>query len=358
MVTKTTKQGDQTITRWLYPQCFQKLLDNQSPEGGFGENKAEVDAILNTMAALLAITKLKASPTISGVATMPDLPTRISKGCAYLNRKLKNWDVHSTIHVGFEILIPTLLGLLRKEGIGLEFPGAKILTEMNARKLSTFTEEIIYSPKQTTLLHSLEAFIGKIDIDRTAHHLRHGAMMASPSSTAAYLMNSSTWSEAAETYLRFVVETNNGGVPSAFPIIVFETTWVLSTLLESGFTRDGAGITGFAPGVLPDADDTAKSIITLSLLNRPTTCEDMIKEFESQTHFKTYNNESTASFSANCNVLNAIVRSASASRYLPQVLKSLNYLYQTWYEGKISDKWNLEIQYSMMLLAEALIRVV
>ncbi len=65
----------------------------------------------------------------------------------------------------------------------------------------------------------------------------------------------------------------------------------------------------------------------------------MIKAFETQTHFKTYNNESTESFSANCNVLRAIVRSTRLSHYLPQVIKSLNFLCQTWYKGKLSDKW-------------------
>ncbi|KAI1657167.1 hypothetical protein F4813DRAFT_396661 [Daldinia decipiens] len=258
-----------------------------------------------------------------------------------------------------------------------KFPGFEPLMDMNARKLSTFPEEVLHSTHQTTLLHSLEGFVDKIDFDRISHHLLHGAMMASPSSTAAYLMNASEWSEDAEAYLRFVVDASNGGVPSAFPITIFEITWVksisyqvqasfllkvlqvLSTLLESGFTiqdlgvdsvyyitnfletqlRNGSGITGFAPDILPDTDDTAKAILTLSLLKRPASCEDMIKTFESQTHFKTYSYESTASFSANCNVLNAIIRSTNPSLHLPQVNKSLNFLCQTWYEGKLSDKW-------------------
>ncbi len=229
MVVKTEKQGDQTIARWLYPTCFQKLLESQSPNGGFGGNIAEVDGILNTMAAVLALVKLDTSPTISGVADVPDLPARVSRGCVYLQEKLQTWDVHSTIHVGFEILIPSLLHLLQKEGIRFEFPGLETLMEINEQKLSGFSQDILYFPQQTTLLHSLEAFIGKIDFNKTAHHLQHGAMMASPSSTAAYLMHSSGWSEEAEAYLSFVVDTKNGAIPSAFPITLFEITWVQST---------------------------------------------------------------------------------------------------------------------------------
>ncbi|KAI0850465.1 Ent-kaurene synthase [Daldinia vernicosa] len=378
MVIKTENQGNETVSRWVYPQCFQQLLKSQTSEGSFGKNSVEVDGILNTMAAVLALQKLGANPMVLGAITVSDLAARISRGCAYLQEKLQTWDVCSTCHVGFEILVPTLLDLLAKEGMDFKFPGFGPLMDMNARKLSKFSEGSLYSPHQTTLLHSLEGFIGKINFDRMSHHLRHGAMMASPSSTAAYLMNASKWSEDAEAYLRFVVDASNGGVPSAFPITIFEITWVLSTLLESDFTvqdlgpdtvysitnfletqlHDGSETTGFAPGILPDADDTARAILTLSLLKRPVSCGDMIKTFESQTHFKTYSYESTESFSANCNVLNAIIRSTNPSLYIPQVNKSLNFLCQTWYEGKVSDKWNMEPQYSMMLLAEALTQVV
>ncbi|KAI8959964.1 Ent-kaurene synthase [Daldinia sp. FL1419] len=377
MVSKTEKQGSETVACWMYPQCFQQLLASQSPEGGFGESRAEVDGILNTMAAILALQKLIRNPAALGSIKVLDLEARILRGRTYLQDKLRIWDVCSTIHVGFEILVPTLLDLLANEGINFEFPGFESLMNMNARKLSTFTEEILYSTHQTTLLHSLESFIGKIDFDKISHHLRHGAMMASPSSTAAFLMNASTWNEEAEAYLSFVVDTRDGKVPSAFPITIFEITWVLSTLFESDYTiedlgednihsiaefletqlRDQSGTTGFAPSVLSDADDTAKAILALNLLDRPTACDSMIGAFESKTHFKTYSHESTASFSANCNVLNAILQSADPSRHLPQVNKALGFLCQTWDKGNLSDKW-AKLQYSMMLLATVLRRTV
>lgn len=63
-------------------------------------------------------------------------------------------------------------------------------------------------------------------------------MMASPSSTAAYLMYTSEWDNEAEDYLRHVIKDGpgrgTGAVPSAFPSTYFEYSWVMSTLLKSG----------------------------------------------------------------------------------------------------------------------------
>lgn len=54
--------------------------------------------------------------------------------------------------------------------------------------------------------------------------------MASPASTAAYLIHASTWDEEAERYVRKVIVEGQGngvgGVPSVFPTTIFEMTWV------------------------------------------------------------------------------------------------------------------------------------
>ncbi|KAL1965541.1 hypothetical protein VTN77DRAFT_5624 [Rasamsonia byssochlamydoides] len=361
-------------SHWLFPECFQFLLVNQSSEGGFGAQSSEVDGILHTMAALLALLKHEKSPSIGGCPAVSDTQERIERGRDFLQRKLQRWDVQSTLHVGFEILVPALLECLRREGLEFQFPGSKALVAINQQKLAGFSPSILYSSQETTLLHSLEAFIGKVDFDKISHHLRNGAMMGSPSSTAAYLMNCSTWDHQAEAYLRAVASAGHGAVPSAFPTPVFEITWAISTLVESGFTtnilgrgnlgkiadfleeqlRAYDGVIGFAPGMLPDADDTAKTILSLSLLGRPTSCERMIAVFETPTHFMTYRDERNESFSANCNVLKALLRSESPSRHLLQIIKAAGFLCHNWYVGKVNDKWNLEDQHSMMLLADVL----
>lgn len=238
MVTKesTDEHGDRR-RHWVFPKCFQFLLENQREDGGFGANASEVDGILNTMAAVLALCRYSAESAVEKAPlaiTCEALQDRIARGTAYLNKVLVHWNVHATVHVGFEILIPKLLELLQKEGLEFEFPGRTALMAFNRRKLDGIKPSVLYTRRKTTLLHSLEAFIGQVDMDRVRHHLANGSMMGSPSSTAAYLTNVVEWDHEAEEYLRFVVDSGKGGVPSAFPISIFEAAWVSN---KSSFAR-------------------------------------------------------------------------------------------------------------------------
>jgi hypothetical protein len=222
-----------SVRKWAFPTSFQALIDNQRIDGGFGayDQGSQVDAIISTMAATLALCIHARSPSVTGCLPVTDLTKRIAQGKVFLAKALSDWDVVSTDRVGFEILVPKLLYLLRTWGqIDLRdvFSGYHALMEMNRRKLDKFTPVILYSAHQTTLVHSLEAFIGDIDFDRVSHHLSSGAMMNSPASTAAYLMSCSTWDDRAETYLHYVAEHGHGLIPSAFPITLFEISWVRS----------------------------------------------------------------------------------------------------------------------------------
>jgi hypothetical protein len=91
--------------------------------------------------------------------------------------------------------------------------------------------------------------------------------------------------------------------------------------------------------MLADADDTAKSIYFLSLLGRPTNCDAMLKAFEDTDHFKTYDLETKDSFSANCNVLIALLGSKNPFQHVSQISKALKFLCSAWNNGKWSDKW-------------------
>lgn len=229
--TETANDCDRPQTRWLFPVCFQAILDSQCADGGFGSRTSRVDAVMNSMAAVLALSKHALNPSVIGCpSSLLDLQTRIEKGTSFLQSVLSSWDVLATDHVGFEILIPCLLDLLSEDGVELRsFPGYNTLMQLNGRKLAKFHPKMLYTSRKTTLLHSLEAFIGKIDFDAVAHHLTGGAMLNSPSSTAAYLIHATKWDDGAEAYLRYVVNQGLGLVPSAFPITLFEISWVCST---------------------------------------------------------------------------------------------------------------------------------
>lgn len=362
---------------FLFPECFQSLLESQLPDGSWQRYASDVDGILNTSAALLAFKKHMRVRDLQS----DDLASRCSKAEKSLQAILGKWDVGSTDHVGFEILVPGLLRLLEAERIFFEFPGRKLLMDLNAAKLARFNINILYKPIPITLVHSLEAFVGTLNFDKVLHHKVNGAMMGSPSSTAAYLMNCSVWDDEAEMYLRTVLNSTQGtdgrSLPCAFPTTVFELSWVITTLLGGGFSiseldssqlsviadcleqslKAHGGIVGFASSCLPDADDTAKTIMALHLLRRSASVTPMIKEFEGQSHFITYKGERNASFSANCNVLTCLLHLPDPSAYSPQIVKATKYLICSWRSGKLKDKWNLSPQYSMMLLAQGLVQL-
>lgn len=218
------------VRHWLFPEAFQHIVDAQAKDGSWESYSSQVDGILNTMAALLAFVSHQNADNFSYSVLPPDIDARILKAQDSLRHQLQTWDVRSCVHVGFEILVPALLRMLEQYNIVCQFPGRTHLLQLNQEKLSRFQPEIFYENIQVTALHSLEAFIGTIDFNRIKHHLKDGSVMASPSSTAAYLMNTSTWDDESEIYLRnTIIEgagKGNGSVPCAFPTTFFEFTWV------------------------------------------------------------------------------------------------------------------------------------
>ncbi|CAG8952565.1 hypothetical protein HYFRA_00009671 [Hymenoscyphus fraxineus] len=141
------------------------------------------------MSAMVAL-KCHADHELQGHPLYHDICLRISKANIALNELLQVWDVEQTVHVGFEIIVPTLLQQL-EQGKDLFF---------------------------------IKFRAGK-GLDEAVKHFHSGSIMGSPFATAAYLINCN----------------GNGGVPSAFPNFTFETIWAISTLLQAGFRADVLG---------------------------------------------------------------------------------------------------------------------
>ncbi|MCJ1360209.1 MAG: hypothetical protein MMC33_010212 [Icmadophila ericetorum] len=364
----------------LFPECFQYVLDKQLPSGAWESYDSTIDGIVNTLGGLFALKK-NSHMAYSSIS-QKDLNLRIEGATRFLQEELQSWDVTSADHVGFEIIIPAMLELLSQEGIHFDFPGRSLLMELNQKKLSKIPSSIWSAKIQTTLTHSLEAFIGKVDFDTIGHQLVYGAMGSSPASTAAYLMFSSHWNDDAEKYLRNVVETwkryGYGGVPTMYPSTGFEVLWIGSTLLEYGFepkalpgieslleitdeyfqARDGLA-SGFSNLSVSDADDTAKSILVRNLLGRPTTPDNLIKRFEGSVHFLTYGMERHPSLTTNCNILSAILESPDPQGYVSQIEKCARFLVSSWSRSDASfiDKWSISEFYPIMLMSESLTRL-
>ncbi|KAL8882445.1 MAG: hypothetical protein Q9198_000559 [Flavoplaca austrocitrina] len=116
---------------------------------------------------------------------------------------------------------------------------------------------------------------------------------------------------------------------------------ILAACLESSM-RLGNGLVAFAPGLVPDADDTSQAIKVLRLLGKPTPIQPMIAEFEAPDHFKTYAFERDPSFSANCNVLISLLSDENQlGEHRVHIQKTIAFLRDTWWNSdqKILDKW-------------------
>ncbi|KAI1355960.1 hypothetical protein F5Y01DRAFT_268144 [Xylaria sp. FL0043] len=355
--------------KWRFPECFDFIVRQQLPSGGWESYATSADGILNTAAALMALKKhLKSCPENT------DLSERSTRAEKALNKMLGSLDVETVDQVGFEILIVQHLELLKDEGISLEARSFEGLKKARQEKLSKLPPKSVHSAP-STIYHSLEALIGHIDFDQVARWRQpDGSMMGSPSSTAAYLIHTTSWDDAAETYLENVLKHGSGrgnwSVPSAWPSSLFETSWTVATLLESAINIDaesakaigtylqqalerGGGKVGFAPGTLPDADDTAKTIVALCDLGYSPSVDGLLEAFETRGHFITYPNERNASFTTNCHVLISLLKIGDSSFYISQIRKAVIYLTSRAFAGDWRDKWNRSEYYPMMLLMKA-----
>jgi hypothetical protein len=227
----------------LFPESFHYLIRNQAQDGSWGfDITSQTVGILDTSAALLALLRHASDPLQILDYAKDEIAGRIRLASQSLAAQLKTWnDITATNHIGVELIIPALLEYLRHEDDSLhfEFESKGALDGMAAEKLSRFRPEMLYEQRPSSALHSLEAFIGKLDFDKVGHHLFNGSMMASPSSTAAYLMNASNWDDRAEGYLQDVNRRGtghgDGGIAGTYPIHYFEFNWTVATLLQVGF---------------------------------------------------------------------------------------------------------------------------
>ncbi|KAI2628670.1 hypothetical protein GGR54DRAFT_357025 [Hypoxylon sp. NC1633] len=352
---------------WLFPECFEYVLSQQLPSGAWQSYTTCVDGILNTAAALLSLKRhLRTQPGHE------DWLQRSQKAEEALRRLLNGWDIESTDQVGQEILVISLLHLLEKEGVYMNFPQLSALSKTRNAKLCNLTTARMYA-NPSTLYHSLEAFIGHIDFDNIRRWREaNGSMMGSPASTAAYLMYSSTWDDEAEAYLRNVLHRGNGisgaSVPCAWPTTIFEVSWVITTFATAGIPIAEAersvfsnllqgtlmaqdGLLGFAPGTFPDADDTAKGLESLHHLGQESSIDGLLRTFSELEHFITYPGERNPSFSANCNVVILLLVRDDRSQHFPGITKALEFLIGQAFGGHVKEKWHVSELYWMMLLS-------
>ncbi|KIK57345.1 hypothetical protein GYMLUDRAFT_172842 [Collybiopsis luxurians FD-317 M1] len=371
MITKDNK--------WLFPATFHYLLEHQDPESGGWESSSTTDSILNTLSALLSMKQHESDD--------PTLSDHIRSAELYLTSQLNSWDISKAERVGFELTIPTMLSLLSELGIDFSFPQRSFLMLLNSAKLSKLSPEKIYQSR-TPILHSLEGLIEHIDFDCLAHHKCHGSFMASPSSTAAYLIYASAWDDDCENYLKEVLSQSEingkGSVPCAWPTTFFELSWIVCNLHDGGFNFNnlnpesvtaiakilnegieaGGGVVGFALDIGEDADDSAKALTALHHLGSHKSLAPLCKAFELETHFQCYPYERNPSLTAHCNILSALLEVGALEltedfnkeKLAESVLKAVSFISEAWWttNSEIEDKWHDSPYYIYLVIAQSL----
>ncbi|KAJ5785388.1 uncharacterized protein N7503_010600 [Penicillium pulvis] len=365
---------------WAFPECFEYLVKSQASNGGWGNPFRDIEQICCSLVAILAIkTRLNTLCEYSEEQWL-EIDLRCSRAIQFVKDNLPSWSIDNTddtLPVGLELYLPVLLLQLERYGVSFNVPGIERVNKMREMKLRKIPAEALYGESKLAGAYSLEGFIGHVDFDQINHQKGLGSLCASPASTAVYLMYRSSWDDDAEAYLRHIVNLSinqeGRGIPDFYPSTTFETSWVVSTLLESGFCpndfsldcrekvitmlqselKEQDGVTGWSRGLLPDPDDTAKTLSTLYLLGAPHSPDALLRTYEGKDHFFTYPQERNPSVSVNANVLMCLLHLSQGADYSIAIEKCVRFLCGRWWDGQLQDKWNLSMFYTMMLITRS-----
>ncbi|OJZ91051.1 hypothetical protein ASPFODRAFT_203518 [Aspergillus luchuensis CBS 106.47] len=392
MVEKKKDEGYE----WVFPTSFEYLLREQTDDGGwdplegvtkrhgeYPENIWIQDCVVHSLAALLALCRLVRRSSSHYKEPLPDnILFRLFRAKSFLDAKLQKWQPDKAIHFTVELIVPVLLHLLSEEGVDFEFPAKVDLLSKYAAATSIDISWLYQGPCSIPLF-SLEGFVRQLEWNKLGSLVTSAGITASPASAAAYLIYSPTWSDECEAYLRHIVSQGqgkgNGGVGGVYPLEVFEPCWVLSTLLESGFTVDNLGtenvgdlielihrsmphgVAGATNTFLPDADDTARALMVLKNNGYEVSRANLIKSFEGDDCFETFDDrmpQRVTSVSVNGNVLNCLLSSPDPSAYTSQIEKIAKFMCTKWSKEKmLNDHWNFSEYYGIMHMAQSLVPV-
>jgi hypothetical protein len=219
----------------------------------------------------------------------------------------------------------------------------------------------------------LEALGPAVAGDRSVRPV-HGTVGCSPAATAAWVGGPDGPAESLD-YLDAMQARGGGPVPVVAPIGYFELAWVLNSLATAGLPtavppslldRLDQGLTGAgaptAPGLPPDADDTAAVLSALLRHGRVRPPESLLGFRIDDGYFRCFPSERNPSLSTNAHALEALAlylarRPGERGRYGAAAATAARWLLgQQHPDGSWWDKWHASPYYATAGTVSALVR--
>ncbi|AZM64052.1 prenyltransferase [Streptomyces sp. WAC 01420] len=358
------------------------LLEQQSSAGSWGEGPAPY-RLLPTLAVTEALLSTLRNDTAAAVPR-PRLVAAADAGLASLRDLFRTGGWPDTAAI--EILVPDLVLLINEHlsrpevaaqpRLGPWARGER-LTEprgFQAALPERMAERCRAGGGVPLKLHHTFEGIAR-HLPRMVPPVPGGLLGSSPAATAAWLATAAgSGREQAVTALTAVADRYDGLFPEASPISVFERLWVAAALARPGLPADcvpsirtwvaeiydATGVRG-APGLLPDADDTAMAVL-VSVLVGAARDPAPLAAFEAGDHYDCYVGEDTGSITANAHALQALT---AWTRHRPTTGDTLRtrmdttrdwLLAQQQPDGAWHDKWHASPYYATERCVTALSR--
>ncbi len=344
----------------LFPAAYEWLLQHQDADGSWGaEIRFAHDRVVCTLAALLTVA--------TGSYRRQESEVAARRAIVYLNQAKLSLRDDAAETVGFELLLPELVRQAQALGISLPYHDWQFVDELKADKLKRIPPIAVYGGP-TTLTHSLE-YLGDGLVAALVSRSQgpNGSYGASPSATAYVHVRAPE--EETLAYLNSIPNAAlGGGVPDVYPINVFETAWVLQSLMPlqakipeyadaarallGYWTPQGVSFTD--SGMVSDADDSAVTVAVLQAQGLPTSPE-VFELFEGDEYFFCFPFERNQSVRANAGVLEALKLFPSTPSRRRMILKLVHYLREAREDDTYwIDKWHASPFYATSRVITAL----
>jgi len=364
------------LAPWLdgHSTRLEFLCRQQSPDGSWGSPDGY--AFVPTLSATEALLASLRRPSDAGAINRQQVVLAAARGLHALKCWLDDsaFSVPDTIAV--EIIAPGLIAQINDHLAHLAtqplldpddgWPRTTLLLPADIQPVplaairAALGRKDVHSMK---LWASLEAFHGGSE-PMPFIRPEAGAVGCSPAATAVWLGGSPEDDQDARVYLQRLQARGGGPVPGVTPITFFERAWILNSLAPTGLAytvpeplldslEAGIGEYGVpaAPGLPPDADDTAGVLYALALHGRPHR-PDSLMHYRGDGYFTCFPSERTPSTSTNAHVLEAfgahLVRGPGDRRRFGPAAEMV----ATWLlehqrqDGSWYDKWHASAYYA------------